>query len=182
MNRVLILCLLSLCCIPAAAQKFALSTNALDYANLGTFNLEASYAVAQHWNLKLGGKYNPFKYGSDASSPRNMQRSVNLGTRYWFWHVYSGGWLGGHARYQEYNSGYPGNPETSEGDRFGGGFSGGYSMMLSSHLNIDFGVGFWFGYDLYTRYACRDCGRIMSSGGDYFILPDEILISLSYIF
>ena len=31
------------------AQRFTLSTNLLEYANLGTLNLDASFGVAQKW-------------------------------------------------------------------------------------------------------------------------------------
>lgn len=164
------------------AQKLALSTNVLDYANMGTLNLDVSYALAQHWNLRMGAKYNPFLYDSKPDNARFLQRSVSLGGRYWPWHIFSGGWIGANVRYQEYNSGMAGEVQTSEGDRFGGGISGGYSLMLSPHLNLDFGIGFWTGYELYTVYACRSCGRILSGGAKYFFLPDDILLSLSYIF
>lgn len=164
------------------AQEFALSTNMLDYANFGTINLQASYGVAQHWSVNACMKYNPFTYRKDTEPVQNRQLSYAAGARYWPWHIYSGWWLSGAVRYQEYNSGGYGTPQTSEGDRFGGGFGAGYTYMLGPHFNLDFGLGFWAGYDIYTTYACQTCGRIVEDGGKYFIKPADITLALTYIF
>ena len=164
------------------AQDFALSANAADLANFGTFNLEASYAMAQHWSVNAGIKYNPFSFSRGDSTFQNRQRSLSAGTRYWPWHIYSGWWLSGAVRYQEYNSGGFSSPETSEGDRFGGSVGGGYTYMVAPHINLDFGLGIWAGYDIYRTYSCPTCGKVIGEGRKYFFLPSDILIALSYIF
>ena len=71
---------------------------------------------------------------------------------------------------------------TDEGDRFGLGVAAGYAYMLGKHFNLDFGVGLWSGYDLYTRYSCPSCGVTEASGGRFFVLPDDILIAVTYVF
>ena len=70
---------------PASAQNLALSTNLAGYANFGTLNLEASYAVAQHWSVTAGMRYNPFTFpGGVEDGPQQFrQRACSLGTRYW---------------------------------------------------------------------------------------------------
>lgn len=163
-------------------QDFALSTNMLDYANFGTINLQASYGVARHWSVNAAVKYNPFTYNEGADAVQNKQLSYAAGARYWPWHIYSGWWVAGAVRYQEYNAGGLLSRETSEGDRFGGGLSAGYTHMLGPHFNLDFGLGFWTGYDVYTTYACQSCGRIVEDGGKYFIKPADITLALTYIF
>ena len=55
-------------------------------------------------------------------------------------------------------------------------------MMLAEHINLDFGLGLWGGYTMYSRYSCTKCGEMLDSGGKWFILPDEIIVSLSFIF
>ena len=40
----------------ARAQELAVSTNVVDYANLGTLNLEASYGFDRHWTVNAGLK------------------------------------------------------------------------------------------------------------------------------
>jgi len=166
------------CC----AQEFALSTNMLDYANFGTVNLQASYGFDRHWSLNAGMKYNPFSFNEGESESRNKQLSYSVGARFWPWHIYSGWWLSGGVRYQEYNSGGITSVQTSEGDRFGGSLGGGYTYMLNTHLNLDFGVGIWGGYDIFTTYACQTCGKVISDGRKYFVRPSDIMLALTYIF
>jgi len=165
-----------------SAQEFALSTNVLDYANFGTMNIQASYGFDRHWSVNAGMKYNPFSFNEGEKESRNRQLSYTVGARFWPWHIYSGWWLSGGVRYQEYNSGGITSVQTSEGDRFGGSLGGGYTYMLNTHLNIDFGVGIWGGYDIFTVYACQTCGKIISDGRKYFVRPSDIMLALTYIF
>ena len=166
----------------AFAQQWALSTNVADYANFGTLNIEGSVATGRHWSVTAVAKYNPFLFrkGADALSAR--QQLYGAGVRYWPWHVYSGWWAGARLQYQEYNQGGILSPATDEGDRYGMGLSGGYSYMLGEHLNLDFGIGFWSGYDRYVRYACPVCGLTQQRGERLFILPNDFLLSLVYVF
>lgn len=182
MKKILFAFVLSFACFLAGARNFALSTNVLGYADLGTLNLEASYGVARHWSINAGLKYNPFSYGSGENSAARKQRSVSAGARYWPWHVYSGWWVSSEMRYQEYSHGGLSSPETSEGDRLGIGLGGGYSYMLTPHLNLDFGVSLWSGYDAYRTFDCRSCGRVVGSGERAFFLPGDIIFALTYIF
>jgi hypothetical protein len=46
----------------ANAQRFSLSTNLLDYACLGTMNVEGAYSVSRRWSLALGAEYKSFTF------------------------------------------------------------------------------------------------------------------------
>ena len=51
----------------AAAQEksktqFALSTDVVDWASLGTINLEAGVSVHQHFSVQGGATYNPWNF------------------------------------------------------------------------------------------------------------------------
>lgn len=164
------------------AQKASVSTNLVEYANLLTLNAEGSYALGQHWSALAEVRYNPFSYGSDDDEFRYRQRTVGAGVRFWPWHVYSGWWFGGRMQYQEYNTGGISSDRTWEGDRYGVGASGGYTHMLLKHLNLEFGLGLWGGLDKYVVYSCPTCGLTEESGRKFFILPNEFLVGLSYIF
>ena len=94
----------------------------------------------------------------------------------------SGWWFAGKFRYQEYCYGGIMSDEAEEGDRFGGGLYAGYTYMLSKHFNVEFGVGLWSGMALYRRYSCAVCGMTIGSGRKYFLLPDDFMISLAYVF
>lgn len=166
------------------AQKFSLSVNLLECARLGTFNLDASYAVGRHWSLTAGARYNPFTFNEGDSDRQfqSRQQSYALGARLWPWHIMSGWWFAGKGRWQEYNVGGILSSKTREGDRFGGGLYAGYAHMLSPHLNLEFGLGLWAGVDIYKVYSCPSCGLTLESGSKAFVLPDDIMLSIVYVF
>lgn len=165
-----------------AGQEVSLSTNLADYAALGTMNMEATYGFARHWSVNAGVKYNPFSFGEGENAKQLRQRAVSAGARFWPWHIYSGWWMGAKVQYQEFNEGGLVSPETSEGDRYGGGLAAGYSRMLGKHFNLDLGLGMWAGYSVYTTYACQVCGRKVDSGSRFFVLPNDVILGINYIF
>ena len=164
------------------AQNFAVSTNVVDYAEFGTMNLEASCGIARRLSVSAGIKYNPFSFGEGRNEKTDRQRTLEAGARFWPWHVFSGWWLGGKLKYQEFNRGGFVSQQTTEGDRYGGGLSGGYTFMLNPHLNLDIGLGVWTGLEKYTVYQCVRCGRTLDSGERIFVLPNDIQLSIAYIF
>lgn len=170
--------------LKSEAQTVSLSTNLLDYACLGTLNADVSYSLSRRWSVTAGARYNPFTFrkGDPDKQFQLRQQSYSLGARLWPWHTWSGWWFAGKLRYQEYNSGGIRSLETREGDRFGAGLYAGYTYMLTSHLNIEFGLGLWSGLDVYRCYSCPVCGVTLESGKAHFILPDDIMISLAYVF
>lgn len=186
MKRLLVAFALIFCVTQAQAysNRFGLSANLLDYARLGTMNMDFSYAVSKHWSLMAGARYNPFTFrkGDPDRQFQYRQISCAAGARLWPWHVWSGWWFAGKVRYQEYNAGGLGTPETEEGDRVGAGLYAGYTLMLTPHLNMEFGLGFWGGLDWYRRYSCPVCGILEDGGRRPFVRPDDFMISLVYVF
>lgn len=185
LKPILVLAVLLACCGRGHAQEMSLSTNVLGLANLGTMNMEASWGFSRHWTANVGVRYNPFTFpGREGVADRMQarQRTVAVGGRFWPWHIHSGWWLAGKAQYQEYNMGGILEAETSEGDRIGGGLTGGYTYMLSPRFNLEVGAGVWAGYETYTTYACPECGRITGRGDRPFVLPNELLLGLVYVF
>lgn len=166
------------------AQKVSVSTNVLGYAALGTMNADVSYAFTRHWSVVAGVRYNPFTFrkGDPERQFQYRQQSYSLGVRLWPWHIWSGWWFSSGLRYQEYSSGGIAGPETREGDRAGVGLYSGYTHMISRHFNVEFGAGLWGGLDVYKRYSCPVCGMKVESGRKGFVLPDNIMISLVYVF
>ena len=73
-------------------------------------------------------------------------------------------------------------PDTEEGYMYGGGLSGGYTYMINAHLNVDFGLGMWAGARKFTVYSCPRCGRKVKNGIGAFVLPNDLLIALTYVF
>mgnify|MGYP003295596486 CR=1 FL=1 len=184
MKKCLIIMLISMTSLPSYAQKLSLSTNLLDYACLGTMNADVSYSVSRRWSVMAGVRYNPFTFNEDDPQEQFQmrQQSYAVGARLWPWHTMSGWWFAGKTRWQEYNVGGIFSPRTKEGDRFGAGLYAGYAHMLSSHFNIEFGLGVWAGADVYKVYSCQQCGLTIDSGTKAFVLPDDVMISLVYVF
>lgn len=167
----------------AEARRFSLSTNLLDYACMGTFNAECAYSVSRYWSLTLGAEYNPFTFRKGQPDQFQLrQQSYSFGARLWPWHTWSGWWMAGKIRYQEYNYGGIVSPDTDEGDRAGLGLYAGYTYMVTPHINIEFGLGGWTGCDWFTTYSCQQCGVLQATGRKWFVLPDDIMIAFVYVF
>lgn len=183
-KKCIMIAALSLQLLPSFGQKMQISANAIGLACLGTLNAEVDYAVSQHWSFGISGRFNPFTYreGEDGGQFQLRQRSVAAVARWWPWHVYSGWWLSGNARWQEYNMGGLVSQSTEEGRRYGGGLTAGYSHMLSPHFNLEFGLGMWGGVKHYTVYACPKCGVKLEEGSGTFIMPSDMIIAISYVF
>lgn len=156
----------------AAQTRAALSTNLYDVVDGATMNVDASVGVSRHWTVGAGARYNPY-------SRSNRQRSFSLGAKYWLWYMYTGWWVSGNAVYDEYSSL---SNKLQEGDRYGASLMGGYSRMLGKHFNLDIGFGFWGGYETFKVYGCETCAKIVEQGEKYFLSPERIMLSVSYIF
>jgi len=166
------------------AQQNSISTNILGYVDFFTLNMEVSKSVSQHVSLEAGVKYNPFTFtmSDEYNSMRDKQLSTAIGFRYWPWHVYSGWWVAPKAKWQMFNTGGIVSSKTREGNRLGGGITAGYTYMLNPRFNLELGVGGWMGKEWYTVYDCPECGEILDKGEKFFILPNDIIIGVSYIF
>lgn len=171
--------------IPFAAkgQRFTVATNIADIANLGTINLETSYSIKQNWSLFLQSGYNPFVYNyGQRDQFQHKSFSLSSGFRYWPWHCASGWFTGAKIQYTLYNYGGLISDKTEEGHGFAGGIFAGYAIMLTPNLNLELGAGVLFGIRKYTLYDCPRCGGIIGKGARPFIIPDNLIIQLVYIF
>lgn len=182
-----------LCCLGAHAQKVAIQTNAIDWAFLLTPNIGLQYAVSQHFSIEAQAKVNAWSFRTSGTEEERMhneiksrQQAYALGARWWPWNVYSGWWVGAKIQFQQYDNGglkaLAWLPDNEAGNAYGGGLSAGYSLQLHKHWNMDFGLGLWGGYKTYTVYSCPWCGKTVDKGAKTFILPDQAMISLMYIF
>lgn len=185
MKKTLII-LLTLVSLPVLshAQQWSVGTNLLGYANMGTLNLEASASVARHLSVTASTDVNPWTFhpGDPDRQKQNRNQSYAAGVRWWPWYVYSGWWASAKLRYQEYNRGGWRGRATEEGDAFGASLGAGYTLMLRDNVNLELGAGFWGGRKVYTAYACPTCGRVTGEGGKWFLMPNDIMLSLVFVF
>lgn len=179
----------------AHAQRLSVSSNVLELANLGTLNAEAGVAVGRHFSIHAQARVNPWVFREGSAENRitdpagveekqfqNKKQAYDLSLRFWPWYVYSGWWFSLRAQYMEYDYGGILNTARQAGDSYGGGLSVGYSYILFKNLNLDFGMGVWGGYRQYGRYLCTNCGKEIESGNTWFIVPDDIRLSLVLVF
>lgn len=179
----------------ASAQRFSVSTNVVEWANLGTINGEASMAVAQHFSLHAGVRYNNWTFrpgvpedrfedpmGDNERQFENRKQAYAVSLRYWPWYIYSGWWGYVRGQYMEYNRGGLIRHKAEEGDAYGIGVGAGYTRMLHKNWNVEFGLGIWGGRKTFTEYRCTNCGSVTDQGTKIFILPDDVFVSLIYVF
>lgn len=180
-----IILLLTATCFSASAQKFAIGTNILEWGNFGTPNVDLGLSVSQHISFFAGARYNPWEF--DTENPhlviQNKQQTYYAGIRLWPWYVYSGWWFGFKAQYQDFARSGVWRPALEVGKGVGGGFSTGYTLMLTEHFNMEFGAGVWGGkYLERTSYDCPKCLNIREEGPKPFVHIDFLSLSLYYIF
>lgn len=165
--------------------QVALSTDLVDWANLGTVNLEAGVSLHQHFSVHAGAKYNPwnFKTHNLGLALYNKQTTAYAGFRYWPWYVLSGWWVGAQAQYTDFEETGVWRHALDTGKALGGGVSFGYTLMLHENLNLEFGAGVWAGRRFeHTLYCCPDCMKVRESGPGNFVALNDISISLMYVF
>lgn len=172
-------------CLSASAQQWAVSTNAVDYINFGTLNVEGSVAVSRRIVLDVGAKFNPWSFGNRSNPEtvrQNRQRMFYGGVQWYPWFIYDGWHFDAMLGYKEYNSGGIFSQRTEEGDAFGGGIGFGYTLPIHKSFNLDFGAGLWMGAKTYTVYSCPVCGKLQDQGTKFFIMPSNITIGAKWIF
>lgn len=168
------------------AQKWAISSNALSWASLGTINAECAYSLNQHFSLNAGVAYNPW----DVFSPTNLVMKNNqlggyVGARYWPWHVYSEWWIGAKVQYKQFEQVGILTSNLVKGDAIGAGLSAGYSFMLGNHFNLDLGAGVWGGRIInYSKYKGNTTvdSKLLEQGSKGFVFLDNLILSIIYIF
>ncbi len=178
-----------------AAQQVSVSTNAIEWLNLGTINGELGVSVSRHFSIHVGARYNPWTFNRGDTKARytdplgetekqfeNRKQAYNLSVRWWPWYIYSGWWWYVRGQYMEYNRGGLFTHTAEEGDNVGGGIGVGYTYMLHKHWNIEFGAGIWAGQSKYTSYRCTNCGTVLDKGTKFFVLPDDVFVSIIYVF
>ena len=167
----------------ASAQRWAVGVDVADMINLGTISIDGAVATGQHITINAEAAVNPWTFHKgEVDQFQNRKQVYSLGVRYWPWNVYSGWWISGAAQYREYNYGGITDNKSEEGDMGGIAFGGGYSLMLGEHINLDFGLGLWTGYQKYVTYACPQCGKVVDSSEKWFVMPNNLKLGLIWIF
>lgn len=186
MKRLLLIAAILLAPVIAGAQKVSIQTNVLDWAALGTANLEAGVAVARHFSVFAGGRYNNWSFETENPYAEllNQQQTAYVGVRYWTWYVNSGLWFSAKGQYQNYTNTGIWRAALQEGrNGWGGGLGVGYTYLLTKHLNLEFGAGGWVvHYGEYNFYDSPKKYRVRHEGPATKIYPDFLSLSLVLVF
>lgn len=169
--------------ISSFAQKVSISTNLIDWADLVTYNGEFGIAVSRHISIAGGVRWNDRQI--DKSSHivlQNKQKTFSLGAKYWPWYVNSGAWVYAKGQYQEYSRSGIWRLALEQGKVAGLALGGGYSLMLTKHINIEFGAGLFAGYNMdYKLFNCPVCMDLREEGKKFYFGPDDLFISIAFI-
>lgn len=172
--------------VQAQTKTWTVSTNALSWLNLGTINAEGAVSVHNHFSINAGFTANPWKMTSPTYVDLiNRQYGGYIGAKYWPWHTFSEWWVGAKLQYKNFEEVGLLSPNYITGDAIGAGFSAGYSIMISDHFNIDFGLGFWGGRCIkYTKYKgkYKEESMVVDTKPRNFFFLDNVMVSLVYIF
>lgn len=189
-NRVMIALLLIGIAGSAQAQtdryKWAVSTNTLSWASLGTINFQGAVGMSQHISLEAGAAVNPWMANTSTSvEMKNQQYGGYIGAKYWPWYVYSGWWIGAKVQYKNFEQVGILTSGLVRGDALGAGVSAGYSFMIGPHFNLDCGLGVWGGSMInYEKYDKKNekGAKLLESGSKGFFFIDNIVLAIIYIF
>lgn len=170
--------------LPAIGQHVSVSTNAVQWANFGTVNMNAGVSMARHLSVEAGFRYNPFTFHkSSGLMMRNQQTTAFAGVRWWPWYVFSGWWISGRGQYSKFSDTGIWRYALNEGSRVGAVLSCGYTWMVSRKINIEFGIGGWGGIYLnHNLYHCPSCMESRECSSGAFGTLDDLSVSVMYMF
>jgi len=167
------------------AQKMSVSTNLVDWAYLGTANVETDIALARHVTLNAGVKYNPWQF--QAEDPdylvENQQLAMYAGVKIWPWVVFDGVWFSVRGQYKDFAQTGIWRHRFDTGQEYAGVLSVGYTWMLTRHLNIEIATGCKAAYlTSYRLFCCPDHMRLVDSGPRMRYGLDNVCLSFAYVF
>jgi len=164
--------------------RFGIGVNVGGLLDYGTMSINVCVDDFDAKVTAHGGiRWNPWTFYEGTDHQYQARKwATYLGVRWWRDEVYKGWWYGGKMQMKEYNRGGIQSQKTEEGFMAGFGAWGGYMWRLGQHFYLDAGIGLWAGGKGYTVYSCPECGRELESGNKFFVMPDEWLINLVYVF
>lgn len=165
--------------------RWAVSTNLGKWAFFGTANLGIHLPLARSWSAEFGGRYNPWTFQKNELDKRVTWRERTLygGVRGWANGCFEKGFfMGAGAQWMQFNRGGVFGDKTYEGSAIGAYLKAGYQVRISDHWRFEAGLGAFCGYADYDAYTCSVCGQRVESGKGWRIAPDELNLSIVYVF
>lgn len=164
--------------------SFAVKTNLL-YDVLSSLNIEFEVPIGRNWSVAASWAFPWFIYGGNKYCMELLD--LNLEGRYWFQNrdrmlggFFAGAYVRGGMYYdlQWLDNGV-------QGDYFfSTGLTGGYSLKLSEHLNMEFSLGIGYLVTEYDKYVMRDDYNILAfteKGRTTWFGPTNAKVSLVWL-
>lgn len=156
-----------------------------------TPNLGIETGLGKQTTLDIAAGYNPWHVeGSSNNNKKLAHFIIQPEFRYFLCERFNGHFFGVHALYSQYNiSGHrlpmlfgKGSKDYRfQGYAYGAGISYGYQLMLTTHWNLEFEIGFGYARLDYDKYRCYKCGIKTESVQKDYYGPTKGGISLVYI-
>lgn len=177
---------------PLKAQNVALKTNLFYWATTLTPNLALELGLTKQTTLEVGLGYNPWNLaGSEANNKKLVHLLGQVEYRYWPCEKFNGHFFGVHLLGATYNiSGHElpllfgkGSKDYRfEGWAAGAGVSYGYQFVLSSHWNLEAGLGLGFVRLQYDRFNCAKCAAKQNTAQRDYFGPTKATLAIIYTF
>lgn len=175
-TRIIILFFLLALAPRAAAQNFALKTNALYWAGI-TPNLGCEVALNHKWTFDIQGVYNPWKW----SEGRRLRFwGVQPEFRYWLCEKFEGHFIGIHAHGGQWYGSW--NKYRRDGWMAGGGIVYGYDWILSPHWNLEAALGLGYARLWWKESDRLPCIKDKRDRHHNYWGPTKVSLTFSYIF
>lgn len=174
-------------CAQEHQSWWAMKTNLL-YDATGSVNVGVEWAMSSRWSVDVSGNYNAWDF---ARKRKWHHLLVQPEVRYWFCESGNGHFIGVHLHGCKFNIAHVKMPfglwkelrhRRYQGDLWGGGFTYGYSWLLSKHWNVEAAVGVGYARVRYDKYPCASCGRLLDSGKKNYFGPTKAALSMVYVF
>lgn len=174
MKKLLFLIVFSSCWLNAAAQNWAVKTNAAYWATT-TLNIGTEIAMGKQITLDAVGVYNPFRFNNNK---KMLFWGVQPELRWWTCEKFNGHFLGIHGHYGQYNGGF--STYRYDGWLAGAGVSYGYQFILGNRWNLEMEIGAGYARLDYDKYLREHCGKFINHGTKNYFGPTRLSISFVY--
>lgn len=158
------------------AQSYSVSTNTLEWAKLGTINLDASIIIGYNWTLHLSGAYNPWTFKENKKLKHIL---IEPGVRYWTWQTYVGSYFSANLMASRFNGGFK---KRHDGYGFGLNFNYGYAWMINRRWNFELEGGLGLLAGKYSLFECKTCGERLSADKKFLTPTPKFAANIAYLF
>ena len=181
--------MLAICALPVNAEedepttyKWAVGTDAVQWALLGCINASVEYCPGQHWGFTAAMRYNPFTYFRDTQEQAQLRQATPvIGARYWVDNTFDGWFVDGKLLASVYSVANVFGSGCFDGQAIAVGVGAGWCKILDERWRLLLGAGVLAALHDTTYYMGPVCGRISGHKRGPAVLPD-LSISINYLF